>query len=130
MPNEIGCTKIKEEISYQIRFKGTAELSDRLDSSKYANITKAEFAVDSVEKRENGGEPEVIYKCKFTSHLELEQQGKKITAKDKTSHSQKLRKQLWFLAQEAGTDEELFYDGFMNKLRANLDEVILYLKNK
>lgn len=108
-----------------IKITGSAFLNERLDPSKNITIIKAELECYSVEKRDNfDGTADVVYKTKFTSTIEIEQNGKKITGKDKSTKSQQFKRNIYArLSTEDG-----FYEQTMDLFMRHLEEIYDYAK--
>lgn len=112
-----------------LRITGSACLSGRIDTNRVIQINSAELSCYSSETRDNqDGTFDIIYKCKITSGVDLEQGGEIIRGADKTSQSKKTRYCIKELGYELGEGED-FYETFQQKLRGNIHEVWQLLKN-
>jgi len=113
-----------------LRITGSAYVESFLNPSKTLNIA-GELSIYSVEKRDNNdGTFNLINKAKFIGAVEVEQNRKTIRGIDKTKKSVCLRMGIGEIADELGTDREEFYQLYMNKLLANLNNVFDFLKDK
>jgi len=104
----------------------TAEIGEELDSTKRTLVT-LEVDIYATEMRDNqDGTFNRVYKAKLNGTTIVKQgDDKPILAKSKRSNSQKLRMAFWRI----NPDEE-FYQRQMNKIMANLEEVLIFLEDK
>lgn len=104
----------------------SAELSEELDRDKRTLVTM-EVDIYSVEDQDNGdGSFNRVYKAKLNGSTIVKQGDKKpILAKSKRTQSQKIRQALWVL-----NPEEEFYNIITDKIVANIESVVEYLKDK
>ena len=112
--------------SYTLRILGSAELDAPLDMDKDIDIKGAKLRIKSTEKRDNSdGSFTYCYKTAIVSAIDLEQNTKKLRGENKNRKSQKLRQACWVIKQDDG-----YYDIFIGKLLANLEDVIDFLCDK
>ena len=106
-----------------IKITGSAFLNESIDPSKGIVITRAEVECYSVEKKDNfDGTADIIYKTKFTSTIEIEQNGKKISGKDKSTKSRQMRKSIYV---QLSTNDG-FYENTMDLFMRHLPEIYDY----
>lgn len=104
----------------------SAELSEPLDREKRTLVT-CEVDIYSVEDQDNqDGTYNRVYKAKINGSTIVKQgDSKPIIAKSKRTQSQKIRQAIWSI-----NPEEDFYNIITDKIVANIEDVIEYLKNK
>ena len=119
---------------FVLKITGGISLNQPLDKALRSNLKKGEFDIYEVAKRDNqDGTYNMIYKAKFVSAVEIEQGVKKITGKDKSGRSFKLRGAIWHLSGDtdtAGMDFETFYSLVMDKIIGNLNIIWELIKKK
>ena len=98
----------------------TAELEEPLDKSLRTLITTEAEIYEVADKDLQNGEYDKIYRAKVCGVTIVKQGDKKpLLAKSKRSPSQRLR-----MALRAINDSDEYYDRFMPKLIARLEEVV------
>jgi len=104
----------------------TAELPEELDT-KLRTLVTVEAQIYATEMRDNqDGTFDRVYKAKVNGSTIVKQGDQApILAKSKRSTSQKIRMAFWHI----NPDDE-FYERNMNKIQANLEDVIIFLEDK
>lgn len=104
----------------------TAELEEPLDRDLRSLVT-CEVDIYDVSHPDNGDETvNEIYKAKLVGTTIVKQgQKKPIVAKSKRSQSQKMRQAMWCI-----NPSEEFYQLYTDKIIANLESIIEFLKDK
>lgn len=115
---------------YVLKITGGVSLPGPILPSKNIILTRGELSVYEAAKRDNqDGSFNMLYKAKFVAGVDFEQGGRPIRGADKTSKSKKLRGAFYYVwAEESGMDFDPYYEIQMDKLIANLPEVINFLK--
>jgi len=112
---------------YKIKLSSfTAELPEKLDRDLRTLIT-AEVDIYDVGMPDNqDGTYDKVYKSKLVGTVIVKQgENKPVVTKSKRSASKRLRSAMWYL----NPDEE-FYQKSVDKIIANLESVIEFLKDK
>ena len=108
-----------------LKITGGSELSGSLDPKKEIKFSGT-LAIYSVEyKDKQDGTYDRIYKAKFIGEIEAEDGVNKLVGKPKSPQSQKLRQALWYVSEQ-----DCFYEIFMDKLIPNAEDVWEFLKNR
>jgi hypothetical protein len=112
---------------YQIKLNTfSADIEEPLDRDKRTLITCEADIYEESEKDNGDGSFNKIYRCKVNGSTIIKQGEKKpILAKSKRSPSQRLR-----MAFNSINLEEEFYQLYMDKIIANLEDIIDFLKDK
>ena len=104
----------------------SAELAEELDRDKRTLVT-CEVDIYAVEDQDNqDGTYNRVYKAKLNGTTIVKQgDNKPIIAKSKRTQSQKIRQALWTL-----DPEEEFYNIITDKMVANIEDLVEWLKDK
>lgn len=114
-----------------LRITGSAFLENDIDMDNRFKFEGECEPYSREEKDRQDGSYDIIYKAKFCGLLNVEQGGKKILAKDRTSKSRRLKGAIWYLGQEQGVDDDnIFYEVVMDKILVNLPEIWEIIKSR
>lgn len=105
----------------------SSELEAPLDRNLRSFITIEADIYDVGTPDNHDGTCDTVYRAKLVGSTIIRQEGQKtiIKGKSKRTNSQRLRAAIWAI-----NSDEVFYDVIMNKIIANIEEVIEFLKNK
>ncbi len=105
----------------------TAELEQPLDRSKRILLTTEVDCYDVSTPDKGDGTFDQVFRCKVVGTTIVRQGGDKATqvCKSKRTQSQRLRAAIWAL-----NSEESYYQAMTDKIIANIESVIEYLKDK
>ncbi len=109
--------------SQTLRLTGKFELSQPLDVDKTYSATLQVDIISRNKVSQQNGEYEYIHTAKVTEGA-LHYLGEKIKFEKKSSQSQKLRGQLFHIAEEAQIDGNDFYESTMTDIRHFLPLII------
>ncbi len=113
--------------SYTIQILGQAEIPQSLELGKTYEIKLTSDCVAITKTDEQDGTFTFKHKLKGLAGEILGEKGTVKTI-DKKHQSQKLRGQLWAIANQAGVNEEEFYEQTMIKIRHYLPEILALIK--
>ncbi len=113
--------------NYKIRITGTGELDTKAEYDKDITITKMQLGFVSANSKPNHDDTgnTIVYTFSPNSFVDFTQEGKTMKADYKNKKSKALRQACWCIKQDDG-----YYDLFMGKLLANLEEVIEFLEQR
>jgi hypothetical protein len=114
-----------------LRITGSCCILENLLNDTDYILTAPITTYSTDEKRSNqDGSYNLNFKAKITGAVELESKGHTIHGKKKGSQSKLLRSLIMGKAIEMGQESDAYYSIIMNKIINNLDDLILFLKNK
>lgn len=118
---------------YILKIIGGASLPGPLETDKTCLISTQIDITEVAKRTNNDGTHDVIYKSKISSHIDIEQGGVIIRAKDPRKNSQKIRGAVWNLQQDEGMthiEEEMFYNQMSAIIIEHLPELFHKFYNK